>query len=46
VQNSEPLPGCTSISLWLNRWRLFKSLLLGQFLWRLGLGIATAIQLL
>lgn len=33
VQNSEPLPGCTSISLWLNRWRLFKSLLLGQFLW-------------
>eukprot|EP00435_Cladocopium_sp_Y103_P019552 s283_g4.t1 len=32
VQNAEPLPGCTSISLWLNRWRLFKSLVLGQFL--------------
>lgn len=32
VQHAEPLPGCTSISLWLNRWRLFKSLLLGQFL--------------
>eukprot|EP00434_Breviolum_minutum_P022528 symbB.v1.2.019876.t1/scaffold1648.1/size107735/2 len=32
VKNAEPLPGCTSITFWTNRWRLFRSLILGQFL--------------
>lgn len=32
VKNAEPLPGCTSITFWTNRWRLFRSLIVGQFL--------------
>ena len=26
------MPGCTSITFWTNRWRLFRSLIVGQFL--------------
>ncbi len=32
VKNAEPLPGCTSITFWTNRWRLYRSLIVGQFL--------------